>query len=222
MKKLLLLTALFMLPWIAQAQNVAKPFNKGNFKIDVNYSRLQQKRPSFYYSDFRGGAGYGITDWCVVGVFGSFGMNKVFVITGGETVLDDTVSYIIPAVLDSQIDRYFRYGLQAEVHPLSVFWPSFYFVDLYLRGELGMRTISEKYIPENGKPYVDRAKNNFLYGGSVGLAINPSRYFGLFYEMAYDNLNKKTNDPTIGSQKPKRIQRFGLNVRFGGPKKWRE
>ena len=30
-----------------------KPFNEGNFKIDVSYSRLQQKHLSHDYPDFR-------------------------------------------------------------------------------------------------------------------------------------------------------------------------
>ena len=222
MKKRILL-AIMLLPCMVFAQNdlpltSSKPFNKGNFKIDGNYSRLPRKHNSYSYSDFRVGVGYGITDWCVVGVFGSFGLEKAFVITGSELMQEDTVSYTNPVIWDEQIDHYCHYGLDVELHPLSIMWPSFYWIDLYCRGELGMRTILEKYVPEHGKPYVSDVSNDFLYGGSVGLAINPSRYFGLFYELAYNNLNKEGY--YISTQKPKSFRRWGFNVRFPGPKKW--
>ncbi|MBQ7551140.1 MAG: hypothetical protein IJT04_06405, partial [Bacteroidales bacterium] len=64
-------------------------------------------------------------------------------------------------------------------------------------------------------------RNSFLYGGSVGLAINPSKYFGVFYELAFDNLNKEYK-PKTDEIKTKALHRFGLNVRFPGPKKWQK
>ena len=85
MRKHIYLLALLFLPCIAFAQTnlpftSLKPFNKGNFKIDVSYSRLQQKHPSHDYPDFRVGVGYGITNWCVVGIFGSFGTHESFIL----------------------------------------------------------------------------------------------------------------------------------------------
>ena len=154
MRKQIYLLAVLLLPCMAFAQSdlpftSLKPFNKGNFKIDVSYSRMMQKQiyASADYPDFRVDIGYGITNWCVVGVFGSYGSNKSFVITGGEIVQDDTVSYTNPVVWDEQIYRYYHYGIDAELHPLSLLLPNFYFIDVYCRGELGMRTIADRYVP---------------------------------------------------------------------------
>ncbi len=194
-----------------------KPFNKGNFKIDASYSRMMQKVPISDYPDFRVGVGYGITNWCVVGVFGSFGTHEGFVQIG-STVQDADTTYNQVLFEGTQIERYYHYGIDAELHPLTLLLPNFYFVDVYCRGELGMRTVTEQYKPAYDGPSAEPVRNNFLYGGSVGLAINPSKYFGIFYELAFDNLNKEYK-PRIGEIKAKAFHRFGLNVRFPGPKK---
>ena len=229
MKKSFLCFAFLLLSCMALAQSnlpltSLKPFNKGNFKIDMSYSRQMQRLPSFDYPNFRVGVGYGITNWCVVGIFGSYGFDKGFVITGGEIVQDDTVSYTNPVVWDEQIYRYYHYGIDAELHPLSFWLPNFYFIDMYCRGELGMRTIADRYIPNYQDPdlndITNRFYNDFLIGCSVGVAINPSKYFGLFYEYAYNNLNKKTINYSTGTKKTQPIHRWGFNVRFPGPKKW--
>ena len=192
-----------------------KPFNKGNFKIDVSYSKLQQ----IHHPDIRVGVSYGITNWCLVGVFGSYGKNEGLIFVGGGWTVQGTDSIYHPVVYEGKhIEHYYHYGIDAELHPLSLLLPNFYFVDVYCRGELGMRTVWNQYIPK----YEDAYKpilNNFLIGGSVGVAINPSRYFGLFYEYAYDNLNK---EGYYANKKPKSIHRWGFNVRFPGPKKWRK
>ena len=195
-----------------------KPFNKGNFKIDASYSRMMQKVPISDYPDFRVGVGYGITNWCVVGVFGSFGTHEGFVQIG-STVQDADTTYNQVLFEGTQIERYYHYGIDAELHPLTLLLPNFYFVDVYCRGELGMRTVTEQYKPDYDGPSAEPVRNNFLYGGSVGLAINPSKYFGVFYELAFDNLNKEYK-PKTDEIKTKAIHRFGLNVRFPGPKKW--
>ena len=195
-----------------------KPFNKGNFKIDASYSRMMQKVPISDYPDFRVGVGYGITNWCVVGVFGSFGTHEGFVQIG-STVQDADTTYNQVLFEGTQIERYYHYGIDAELHPLTLLLPNFYFVDVYCRGELGMRTVTEQYKPDYDGPSAEPVRNNFLYGGSIGLAINPSKYFGVFYELAFDNLNKEYK-PKTDEIKTKAIQRFGLNVRFPGPKKW--
>lgn len=222
MKKLVLLAAL-LLPVMAYAQRdipftSSKPFNKGNFKIDASYSQLMQKIPYSGYPDFRVGIGYGITNWCVVGVFGSFGTHEGFVQIG-STVQDADTTYNQVLFEGTQIERYYHYGIDAELHPLTLLLPNFYFVDVYCRGELGMRTVTEQYKPAYDGPSAEPVRNSFLYGGSVGLAINPSKYFGVFYELAFDNLNKEYK-PKTDEIKTKAIHRFGLNVRFPGPKKW--
>ena len=222
MKKLVLLAAL-LLPVMAYAQRdipftSSKPFNKGNFKIDASYSQLMQKIPYSGYPDFRVGVGYGITNWCVVGVFGSFGTHEGFVQIG-STVQDADTTYNQVLFEGTQIERYYHYGIDAELHPLTLLLPNFYFVDVYCRGELGMRTVTEQYKPDYDGPSAEPVRNSFLYGGSVGLAINPSKYFGVFYELAFDNLNKEYK-PKIGEIKANAFHRFGINVRFPGPKKW--
>jgi hypothetical protein len=226
MKKLVLLAAL-LLPVMAYAQRdipftSSKPFNKGNFKIDASYSQLMQKIPYSGYPDFRVGIGYGITNWCVVGVFGSFGTHESLMKIGGGTMYNGTDTIYEPLLFDGKmIERYYHYGIDAELHPLTLLLPNFYFVDVYCRGELGMRTVTEQYKPDYDGPSAEPVRNSFLYGGSVGLAINPSKYFGVFYELAFDNLNKEYK-PKIGEIKAKAFHRFGLNVRFPGPKKWQK
>lgn len=231
MKKLVLLAAL-LLPVMAYTQRdipftSSKPFNKGNFKIDASYSQLMQKIPYSGYPDFRVGIGYGITNWCVVGVFGSFGTHESLMKIGGGTMYNGTDTIYEPLLFDGKmIERYYHYGIDAELHPLTLLLPNFYFVDIYCRGELGMRTITNHYIPDyqdtDFDDFTNSIYNDFLIGGSVGVAINPSRYFGLFYEYAYDNLNKKTIDHPTGTKKSQPIHRFGINVRFPGPKKWQK
>ena len=199
-----------------------KPFNKGNFKIDASYSRMMQKVPFSDYPDFRVGVGYGITNWCVVGVFGSFGTHESLMIIGGGTMYNGTDTIYEPLLFDGKmIERYYHYGIDAELHPLTLLLPNFYFVDVYCRGELGMRTVTEQYKPDYDGPSAEPVRNSFLYGGSVGLAINPSKYFGVFYELAFDNLNKEYK-PKTDEIKAKPFHRFGINVRFGGPKKWQK
>ena len=223
MRKSIFILAFMLLCSMAFAQTnlpftSLKPFNKGNFKIDASYSRMMQKVPFSDYPDFRVGVGYGITNWCVVGVFGSFGTHEGFVQIG-STVQDADTTYNQVLFEGTQIERYYHYGIDAELHPLTLLLPNFYFVDVYCRGELGMRTVTEQYKPDYDGPSAEPVRNSFLYGGSVGLAINPSKYFGVFYEFAFDNLNKEYK-PKTDEIKTKAIHRFGLNVRFPGPKKW--
>ena len=225
MRKSIFILAFMLLCSMAFAQTnlpftSLKPFNKGNFKIDASYSRMMQKVPISDYPDFRVGVGYGITNWCVVGVFGSFGTHESLMIIGGGTMYNGTDTIYEPLLFDGKmIERYYHYGIDAELHPLTLLLPNFYFVDVYCRGELGMRTVTEQYKPDYDGPSAEPVRNNFLYGGSVGLAINPSKYFGVFYELAFDNLNKEYK-PKTDEIKTKAIHRFGLNVRFPGPKKW--
>ncbi len=85
---------------------------------------------------------------------------------------------------------------------------------------IGCRQRNQRGYYSQKETYAERVHNSFLYGGSIGLAVNPSRYFGAFYELAYNNLNKEMIDFFANEIRMKPIQRFGLNIRFGGPKKW--
>jgi hypothetical protein len=181
---------------------------------------MMQKHHSGDYPNFRVGVGYGITNWCVVGVFGSYGaQNERFSISGGY----DTISNTTIAHFEGDLTtRYYRYGINVELHPLALLLPDFYFVDVYCRGELGIRTVSYHFEPEYSNPYFKPIQSNFLYGGDFGVAINPLKYFGLFYELCYDNFNYQLTNLHTGDKKPKAFHRFGLNIRFPGPKKWQK
>ena len=85
----------------------------------------------------------------------------------------------------------------------------------YCHGELGLRTITERYTPEYDGFFAEPVHNDFLYGGGLGLAVNPSKYFGVFYEYAFDNLNKTVvNSGASYEFRTKPIHRFGINVRI--------
>ena len=108
----------------------------------------------------------------------------------------------------------YHYGVDVELHPLAAFFPDFHWVDPYCRGELGLRTITERYTPQYEGYLAEPVRNDFLYGGSLGLAINPIKYFGVFYEYAFDNHNKTViSNGTSFESKAKPIHRFGINVR---------
>ena len=93
-------------------------------------------------------------------------------------------------------------GETAKIHLLSAFWPQFSFVDPYISGLIGvLSTFSPKGWPA--------AQYSFYGQLGAGLRVNPTRHLGLFAE--YGITTKKT---------PYTL--FGLNIRFGGPKKWQQ
>ena len=103
MRKSIFILAFMLLCSMAFAQTnlpftSLKPFNKGNFKIDASYSRMMQKYPWSDYPDFRVGIGYGITNWCVVGVFGSFGTHESLMKIGGGYSIQGTDTIYDPVV----------------------------------------------------------------------------------------------------------------------------
>ncbi len=218
MRNRILLLLFLLLSSIIFAQSQTKPFNKGNFKIDLSYAKMMKNQLSIGYPELRIGVGYGVTNWCVLGVFGSYGTQKEhFSISGGYDTISNTTIDHFEGDLTT---RYYRYGINAELHPLVLMLPDFYFFDVYCRGELGIRTLSYHYEPEYDNPYIKPVRSNFLYGGDIGVAINPLRHFGLFYELCYDNFNYQLANLQTGEKKPKAFHRFGFNVRFPGPKKW--
>lgn len=90
-------------------------------------------------------------------------------------------------------------GGTAKAHLLSAIWPEFYFLDLYAAGMIGASaTVSTGGWPD--------ARLCFLAQVGAGAGVNFSRHFGVFAEYG---INTKKNPYTL----------FGLNVRFGGPKK---
>lgn len=92
------------------------------------------------------------------------------------------------------------FGEVAKAHLLSAFWPDFFVVDLFAVEKMGVSaTISTKGWPD--------ARLCFLAQIGVGAAINFSRHFGVCAEYG---ISSKKNPYTL----------FGLNVRFGGPRKW--
>ena len=95
------------------------------------------------------------------------------------------------------------YGAEGKAHLLpAVIKPSFYYIDLYAVGKLGAETTFP-----NGVSYITRG-TGFYCSIGAGAAINLfSRHFGLFYEI--DVGRGKSSTTT-----------FGINLRFGGPKKW--
>ena len=184
-------------------------FAQHELKIGFSSSRLAQTYGFFDNLDYRVNVGYGITDWCFVGVFGSRAGYKSNV-NYHEPGNTDSVAYV-----GKLSKSYFHYGLEVELHPLAYFFPDFHWIDPYCHGELGLRTITERYTPEYDGFFAEPVHNDFLYGGGLGLAVNPSKYFGVFYEYAFDNVNKTVVG--IGSSyeiKTKPIHRFGINVRI--------
>lgn len=190
-----------LLPMVAFAQH--------DIKIDLGYSRMIHQLTPFDYSNFRMGVGYSITDWCMAGVFGSYGMHQ------GSVRYYSPGSYEIVEYEGTMTERDFHYGVDVELHPLAAFFPDFHWVDPYCRGELGLRTITKRYTPQYEGYLAEPVRNDFLYGGSLGLAINPIKYFGVFYEYAFDNHNKTViSNGTSFESKAKPIHRFGINVRI--------
>lgn len=193
---------LFLLP-------VTAAFAQHDLKIDLSYSRMMHKDCLWEYSDFRIGAGYEITDWCVAGVFGSYGRHQ------GSVRYFAPGSYEIVEYEGNMDERDYHYGVDVELHPLAALFPNFHWVDPYCRGELGLRTITERYTPQYEGYSSEPIHSDFLYGGSLGLAINPIKYIGVFYEYAFDNLNKTVvSNGSSYVYKTKPIHRFGINVRI--------
>jgi hypothetical protein len=93
-------------------------------------------------------------------------------------------------------------GETAKAHLLAAFWPQFSVIDPYVSGLVGaLSTFTSKEWP---KPQFS------LYAQiGAGIRVNPFRHFGLFYE---HGISTKKTPYTL----------FGLNIRFGGPKKWQE
>lgn len=187
----------------------------GQVKINIGYSKQVQKEMSQFdrgYPDFQVGVDYCLTNWCYAGVFVGYGLHRSYVSIVGFIQEDGSQSEL---VFDGQVGvNYYHYGFGVELHPLSIWFPGFNFVDFYGRGELGGRTVTEKYRPEfTDTNYCEPLRSDFCYRGGLGVAVNPMRHVGIFYELVYDNLNKiyriEADEYLI-----KPIHRFGITVRL--------
>ena len=99
-------------------------------------------------------------------------------------------------------DLFWKYGINSEFHPIPLLFPNFRIIDVYLEGYMGAFSYISDYWP---------SKYLFLYGMGIGMAVNFSKHFGLFYECDYDNVNTKYQG---NKEKARAMNRFGLIIRF--------
>lgn len=181
-----------------------KPFNKGNVAINLGYER---HIPDASFGVPKGclEIGYGFTDWCVAGLYAEYGTfeNRVGLWSGS---------------LHSYQQHFIFYGAYNKCHPVSLLLPNFYFFDLYSVLRFGLYHSIAVFEEDDINPTDYLLHYNtcepYLAGG-WGVAINPSKYFGVFYERTYTSIKIQ------GDKNPHLYHRFGFNVRFGGLKKWR-
>ena len=187
----------------------SKPFNKGNFVLNLGYESHRYGGYGMTTPKCCFEVGYGFFDWCVAGLYSEYGSHESMTAYGQDQ-------------MHVYNEHFVFYGLHNELHPIAVFLPSFYFVDLYTIIRVGMFhkvvRFEEKDLPQDY--YVGHSNASEAYcSGGWGIALNPSRYFGLFYERTYTSLGQNTHGVSEGG-KHHLYHRFGLNVRFGGPRKW--
>ncbi len=144
------------------------------------------------------GVDYSICRWMSAGIFVNGGTCKYGLgVYGNNGVL----------LFDGNCrDIFLKYGINAQFHPLSIFFPNLIRFDVYLNGCIGAFSYSSDYWPK---------ENKFLYGMGIGLALYPLRHVGIYYERDYDNVNTEFQN----NKRSKGMNRFGLNIRFGSPKK---
>lgn len=171
------------------------------WNIEIHYRKQHEGNLDANYHCLGFGMNYSLSKWIDAGFFVNSGTYKYqMTVSSNNIILFDG---------DSR-DFFWKYGFNTKLHPLSLLFPNFTSIDVYFDGYLGAFSYTSDYWPKT---------NKFLYGAGVGIALYPTRHFGLFYERAYDNVNKITINQ---SNKVKPMNRFGINVRFGGPKKWRK
>ena len=191
MKNKFYLLAFLLLPCMALAQETEPkqdlPFLRNQFSINlaVLKSSVITNGGSWSNMPFCPSLGvhYGINDWLEAGASATL------------RIMD----------LTSEKPTFFQcYAAEAKAHLLSaIIKPSFYIVDVYATAQIGLAHYPIGNI--EGLHSVTK----FCWGVNAGLAINPSRHFGIFGEYGYNSADYF-----------KSYWRFGLNVRFGGPKKW--
>ncbi len=121
-------------------------------------------------------------------------------------------AYIDGKILERSGYYGINYAIEAKAHLFALLAdPSFYYADLYGIGRLG---VSTHHLPNYSSSEGDvEAKNwsSFYHSLGIGAAVNFSRHFGFCYELNCFPFyaNKMLNHS------------FGIQIRFGGPKKWR-
>jgi len=150
--------------------------------LDANYPCIGLKLNRFF------------AKWINAGVFVNGGTYKY-----GLTYYENNNSILY----DSDCrDLFWKYGIDTEFHPNLLLFPNFRVVDVYFDAYFGASSYTSDYWS---------SKHQFLYGAGIGIVMNLSRHFGLFYERDYDNVNTKFQD---NEEKIKAMNCFGLNIRF--------
>ncbi|MBO7618277.1 MAG: hypothetical protein J6T22_13885 [Bacteroidales bacterium] len=230
MRKGFYLLALLLLSCMAFAQTnlpftSLKPINKDKIVLHLGYEKqpesgLHNEAPKICLS-----AGYGFTNWCVAGFYADFGRDFMSYRALGLTGRDENGEPIDVYWLEYH-SNYLAYGAHAELHPVALLLPNFYFLDVYALVRAGLHhyfcsVVSETGYDESHITETGDLKNSAIpyLAGGWGVAINPSKYFGFFYERTYNSL---TDHHLVASSSLRHhlYQRLGLNIRFGGPKKW--
>lgn len=203
-----------------------KPFNKGFFVLSLGYEKQPENNVRSEAPKLCLDIGYGFTDWCVAGLYANYGRSFGYEAT--SVCNKNDAGQMVDVYGMEYRSNYLEYGAQAKLHPLSPLLPGFYLIDVYALVRVGMHHYLCSVLNEWGDDSFrewcpSELKNTGLpcVAGGCGVAVNPSKHFGLFYELAYNNIDKEYNSAE-GKMKAKSIHRFGLNIRFGGPKKWRQ
>ena len=150
--------------------------------LDANYPYLGMELNHFF------------TEWINAGVFVNGGTYNY-----GMTYYEDNNTILFDGECR---DLFWKYGVDAEFHPIPLLFPNFRIIDVYLEGYMGAFSYISDYWP---------SKYLFLYGMGIGMAVNFSKHFGLFYECDYDNVNTKYQG---NKEKARAMNRFGLIIRF--------
>ena len=173
MKKLFL-TLLFIGAFITSVDAQSKP-SENSFikdKISINIGGGYQHLIAFYNAHaISGEALYGLNNWLEVGA--------VTTLNTGEVPI-----FCYPKHSGNRINI-FNYGIKGKIHflPLIVN-PSFYRVDIYGNIEVGAQSVFF------GKSLNLDNRTLFSFNAGGGIGFNFNKFFGIFYECNYSNINK--------------------------------
>ena len=169
MKKLFL-TLLFIGAFITSVDAQSKP-SENSFikdKISINIGGGYQHLIAFYNAHaISGEALYGLNNWLEVGAV--------------------TTLYTCYPKLSGNRINIFNYGIKGKIHflPLIVN-PSFYRVDIYGNLEVGGHSV---FYRNRMGMNIDN-NTQFCVNAGGGIGFNFTKFFGIFYECNYSNINK--------------------------------